>query len=81
MNNDLSHTPELKLDYKRTLHRVSLLLDFNDLATYNHYCPIFKSFARTKYQDANSLLYIVGVIMAADNLLQFLCCRFWCFIR
>lgn len=70
MNNDLSHTPELKLDYKRTFYIglafFSILMIWQ---LYNHYCPIFLNhLLGQKYQDANSLLYIVGVIMAADNL-------------
>lgn len=71
MNKDLPNTPELKLNYKRTFYIgfafFSILMIWQ---LYNHYCPIFLNhLLGQKYQDADSLLYIVGVIMATDNLL------------
>lgn len=73
MNNNFSKTPELKLNYKRTFYIglafFSILMIWQ---LYNHYCPIIlEHLLAQKFpqQEENSLFYIVGVIMAADNLL------------
>lgn len=63
----------LKLNYKNTLFIGCAFFSILMLwQVYNHYCPLFLDYLLREHTslelDGNERLYIIGIIMAADNL-------------
>lgn len=72
INTNSDGTKKLKLNYKNTLYIGCAFFSILMLwQVYNHYCPIFLEYLLKqtgRFEDGNEMFYIVGMIMAGDNL-------------
>lgn len=61
---------QLKLNYKNTfLIGLAFFAILMLWQVYNTYCPlILEELLANRYEDANKLTYVIGIIMAMDNL-------------